>query len=105
MGEATFQGDFVDGLFNGAVDQVHPNGGGAVLTDAVDTRDGLEFDGGVDEWFAEEDVAGVDQVDAGALGFGVEEKTFDCRVVLEAFQTVFAVDGGVIDLVLFEGSG
>ena len=48
-----------------------------VLADSVHPRDGLELDGGVDERFAEEDVCGVDEVEAGGVGFGVEEEAFD----------------------------
>ena len=77
MSQAPGDGDVVDGLLDGFVDEVHPHGGLVVLADAVDAGDGLQLDGGVDEGFAEEDVRGVDEVEAGGVGFGVEEEAFD----------------------------
>ena len=77
MSQAPGDGDVVDGLLDGFVDEVHPHGGLVVLADAVDAGDGLQLDGGVDEGFAEEDVGGVDKVEARGVGFGVEEEAFD----------------------------
>ena len=85
VGQAPGDGDVVDGLLDRFVDEVHPHGRLVVLADSVHPGDGLELDGGVDEGFAEEDVRGVDEIEARRVGFGVEEETFDLgdRSVLE----------------------
>lgn len=73
-----------------------------LLPDAVDTSNSLELEGGVDERFAEEDVAGVDEVQAGRLRFGVEEEAFGRGIVLEFLDSTGLVDGRVADTVVGE---
>ena len=41
MSQAAGDGDFVNAFFHGVADEVHPDGGLAGLTNAVDSCDGL----------------------------------------------------------------
>jgi hypothetical protein len=59
--QSASDGDFVDTLLHSVADEVHPYGRLAGLTDTVDTRDGLQLDGCLNERLADEDMRGVNQ--------------------------------------------
>lgn len=67
------------------------------LADAVHARNGLQLERGVEQRLAQEDVAGVDEVQAARVGAGVQQETLDGRVVFESRDAVGVVDGGVAD--------
>ena len=86
MREASSDAELVDGLLDRVGDQVTPHGGRAGLADTVDARDRLELDGRLQQGFAEEDVGGVDEGQAGGVGLGVEEQAVDRGVVAESLD-------------------
>ena len=58
--ESPVDRNLIDGFLDSVFHQIHPHGSLVMLPDTMHTGDSLEFDGGVDEWFAEEDVRCVD---------------------------------------------
>ena len=48
-----------------------------MLPNTVDTRNGLQFNRGVDQWLAQEYVSGVDKVESRRLCFSVQEEALD----------------------------
>lgn len=97
MFHAPLNGKLVDGFLHSAVDEIEPHIRFLLLANTVHSCDGLEFQGCVQEWFAEEDVTSVDEIQPGRVGSGVEEKTFDAGVLLELFDSVRFVDGRKAD--------
>jgi hypothetical protein len=63
------------------------------LADAVHAGDGLQLQGRVDEGLAEEDVVGVDEVEAARVGARVQKEDLDSWVRLEASRAAVGVDG------------
>lgn len=74
-----------------------------LLANPVDSRDGLELDGRVDQGLAEEDVARVDEVEAAGVCSGVQEEDLDGGVFFKADGAAVAVDGGETNAEALEG--
>lgn len=76
-----------------------------LLANPVDSRDGLELDGRVDQGLAEEDVACVDEVEAAGVCSGVQEEDLDGGVFFEAEDGAAVVDRGVANAEAVESPG
>jgi hypothetical protein len=75
------------------------------LTNPVDSRDGLQLDGRVDQGLAEEDVARVDEVEAAGVCSGVQEEDLDGGVFFKASDASAAIDSGEANAEALESSG
>lgn len=95
--------DFVDRLLNRAVNNVQPHGCLLLLSNAMHTRNGLQLNGGIDEWLTKKHMRGIGEVEARGVCAGVEEKDLGGRVLLEVGGTVGLVEGGEADAVAAEG--
>lgn len=74
-----------------------------LLSDAVNTCNGLELKRRVQQWLAQEYVASVDEVEPARMRARMQEKTFNGRVRLEACNAIWLIDGGVTDSEASEG--
>lgn len=73
------------------------------LSDAVDPRNGLQFERRVEERLAEEDVTRVDEVEAARVRLCVKDEDLQARVLFKVLDPVRLRDGRVTDAVALEG--
>lgn len=95
--------EVVDRLLHRPVDEVQPYRRLVPLSDAVDPRNGLQFERRVEERLAEEDVTRVDEVEAARVRLCVKDEDLQARVLFKVLDPVRLRDGRVTDAVALEG--
>jgi hypothetical protein len=86
-------GDIVDGFFDGSVNYVEPDSRFLLLTYAMYPGDGLQLEGCIYQWFAQEDVTCIHKIQSGRMSSGVQQKALDSWILLESFDSARLVYG------------